>query len=168
MSDYTELKEAAGEVRSENRNYPGEGWHVNVGDGSEHGTLWRVWIDREGLRRRSLIAEFTNLADDADRAFVAAADPPTILAIIADLEETKVHWVHKGLRLAAAGKVIEKLVWGLEQAHLYVVNAGYPALQYQELTKLGFDGSIDLAGHLARALAAHDDWKKGVTDASQS
>ncbi len=63
--------------------------------------------------------------------------------------------------LATAAKLIEAQHEALEAAHLYVVNAGYPALQAQELTKLAFVGSTDLAGHLARTLAAHDDWKKG-------
>lgn len=44
--------------------------------------------------------------ESGERVF-APCTATFVLALIADLEEAKVHWAHKGLRLATAEKLIE-------------------------------------------------------------
>ncbi len=100
--------------------------------------------------------------DEEAATFIAAADPTTILDLIEVLHESNESnakladiVVARDTRLKAAEELIAVQHKALEAGHLYIVDAGYPALQRQELKKLAFVSSTELAGHLARTLAKH-------------
>ena len=98
-----QLREVAKKVQSESRNYKGEGWRVDVHDSAPDGVLSRTWFRKDGCRCKNFIAEFTNLADDADRAHIANCGPDTILVLL-NLVEVQ----HEAVRLRGMHTCHEK------------------------------------------------------------